>query len=372
MAIDASGADCPNLQAAVSIRALVKEFRVRHGVPQSAVLGPGHWVTSLAMRAGSKEKRFRSLDGVSFDIARGEFFGLLGPNGAGKTTLMKCLATLLTPDSGTVILNGYDVRSSPNMVKLSTTMIGSGQWVAFDWGLTIRENLLFFADLYGLPRRLGRERMEGALEVVGLTAKANRTPDTLSAGERQRMVLAKGFLLRTPVFLMDEPTANLDPIGMQDILQYIRDKLRGLQETTILFTTHRMEEAEELCDRVAILDRGRLVALDDPARLTLLAAGYGHLEIDLSGPTVGLLERLSSLDSIRGLDLSLVPARRVGAVLRVQCMDVEIASRDVARTCSELGVTIESIRHVTPRLGDAFLALTGKGLSASAIRAETF
>ena len=349
-------------EPAVSVRGLSKHFRVRRGVPVESVMGSSHWLTQLVIRTRSPEQRFTALDGVSFDIAPGEFFGLLGPNGAGKTTLLKCLATLLRPDGGTAVVNGHDVCASPDLVRLSVTMIGSGQWVAFDWGLSVRENLQFFADLYGLPPKSAHGRIEEALEVVGLSGLIDATPQTLSSGERQRLVLAKGFLLRTPVFFMDEPAANLDPRGTADILHYIRHDLARLEGVTVIYTSHRLEEVEELCDRVAILDRGRLVALDTPRRLVRLVTDVEHLEVDFTGTAAGVLERVAALPGVRGLDLASGPVAGSAGTLRIQCESAERSSGDVVTALGGLGLSVTAVRASAPRLGDVFLRLTGRGL----------
>jgi ABC-2 type transport system ATP-binding protein len=348
--------------SAITVRNLSKRFVRRRGVPVDSIMGPAHWLIQMVLRAGSEPTRVVALENVSFDVRKGEFFGLLGPNGSGKTTLMKCLATLLVPDSGTALVNGYDVLKFPYYVRLSVAMVGSGQWVAFDWSLTVEENLQFFADLYGLPRRLAKARIDEAISAVHLQDRIGQTPRSLSAGERQRLVLAKAFLLRTPLLFLDEPTAHLDPVGTEDILDYIRDDLKNLANTTILFTTHRMEEAEELCDRVAIIDKGRLLALDTPKALVQLVAGFAHLEADIAGVSEDLVAKMAVVPGIRVVDQIHWHGDEAGTTLRLQCEDPDEASRLLVRLSEQLGLSVLSIRPSTGRLADVFMALTGRGL----------
>ena len=352
----------PRSGPAICAREVSKSFVVRKGVPTDSNMGEGHWVISQVLRLRHPAERYQALAGVSLDVGQGEFFGLLGPNGAGKTTFLKCLSTLLTPDSGVIQVNGFDARVNPFGVRTSITMVGSGQWVAFDWGLTVQENLRFFADLYGLPTRLVRTRIDDALETVGLAHKRTATPRTLSAGERQRLVLAKGFLLRTPILLLDEPTANLDPRSTWDVQSFIRNQLSALQGVTVIYTTHRMEEAESLCDRVAIMDKGQILASGTPQELIAMAAMHHHIQIEYSGLAGELSRRIAEVEGVHGSEFVPKATNETGGFLRVQCDDAERCSRDLLRLMTSLSLTIVDLRSSKPRLGDAFIQLTGRGV----------
>ena len=343
--------------AAISVRGLVKSFILAKGIPLNNVLGPGHWLAQMLIRAGSPRQRVLAVDGVDLDVHRGECLGLLGPNGAGKTTLLKCIATLLKPDAGTIIVNGLNLATEPARARLSITLVGSGQWVSFDWALTVRQNLQFFADLHGMPRKLAREHIDQAMEALGITNLAERTPMQLSAGERQRAVLARALVLRSPVLFLDEPTANLDPTGTLEVLRYVRERLLRQSGTTVVYTTHRMDEAEELCDRVAIMHRGRIVALDQPAQLLRLASDYEHLEVDVVGHLGGITRTLEALEGVQGV--TAVPnLGGDGATLRVQCQSAYGSSSQVAEALALADLEILAVRPDRPRLGDVLLALT--------------
>lgn len=349
-----------DVDAMISVEHVTKTFRTRRGVPVESELGPSHWLAGLLLRHKHNVHQLNALQDVSLAVRHGECLGLLGPNGAGKTTLLKCLSTLLVPDSGRITINGWDVVKDPQKAKLSITMIGSGQWVAFDWGLTVEENLQFFANLYGLPPRVTRERINAALETVGLTHRLDSTPRHLSAGERQRMVLAKGFMLRTPVVLMDEPTANLDPIGTMEILKYVREEYVGTRDRTCIFSTHRTEEAEDLCDRVAILSRGRIVALGNPRELKRLVSEVEHLEVDFSGVSSQLEKRVLAVPGVTGVRVRLSEVDSTRGNLRIQCIDSETVSNDVTRMLTDLGIRVESIRPSSPTLSDILISTSRK------------
>jgi ABC-2 type transport system ATP-binding protein len=260
----------------------VKQFRARSGLPMDWGFGPAHWIVSALIKYRKKLEWRRAVDDVDLTVERGELFGLLGPNGAGKTTLLKCLATLLIPDEGEAWVNGYSVRTQPDQVKLSMNLVGSGHWVAFDWAMSLRENLHFFGTLYGLSRSERVERIDAALARLNLAHRAEDTPRTLSAGERQRMLLAKGFMIRAPVFLLDEPTVGLDPEGAAEVREFIRNDLLGDGETSGILTTHRMNEAEALCRRIAIMNRGRIVAQGTPVELKRMAGERSVLALPAS------------------------------------------------------------------------------------------
>ena len=199
-----------------------------------------------------------SLDDVSFDVRPGELFGLLGPNGAGKTTLFKMLSTLVLPDTGTASVGGYDVASEPAAVRrLLAPVIADER--SLHWRLSASENLELFAGLHGLPRREGAARIREVLHVVGLGDTGHRRAGTFSSGMRQRLLVARA-ICRPRVLLLDEPTRSLDPIAARELRAFLRDEVSGRAGCTILLATHTAEEALELCHRVAVLNRGRLLA----------------------------------------------------------------------------------------------------------------
>jgi ABC-2 type transport system ATP-binding protein len=220
-----------------------------------------------------RRERFRAVDGIDLCVQRGEIFGLLGPNGAGKSTTMRMLATLLEPTSGEARVLGLNVVDDAREVRRRMgAVLSDGRSVY--WKLTARENLEYFAALYHVPPREQKARIDGALAATKLTERADDYVERYSTGMRQRLVLARALLPDPELLLLDEPTVGLDPQSSRDLRERVQD-LRA-QGRTVLLTTHYMEEADQLCDRIAIVDHGRIVALDTPERLKHSVAQDGE------------------------------------------------------------------------------------------------
>ncbi len=207
---------------------------------------------------------FTAVDGISFSVAPGEVFGLLGPNGAGKSTLIRMMVTLLPPTSGTAVINGFDVRKQADQVRRSIGVIP--QAMTTDLELSVEENLLIFAKLYGVPRERRLRLIPELLAAVELTQWADKQVKNLSGGMRRRVEIARGLVHEPRVFFLDEPTTGLDPVSRTAVWDMLR-KIKGERDLTVLLTTHYMDEADKLCDRIAIVDHGTLVALDSPDAL---------------------------------------------------------------------------------------------------------
>jgi len=207
---------------------------------------------------------FTAVDGVSFKVEAGEIFGLLGPNGAGKSTLIRMLVTLLPPTSGTAVINGFDVRKKADDVRRSIGVIP--QAMTSDLELTVEENLVIFAKLYGVPRVKRNKLIAELIAAVELTQWADKPVKNLSGGMRRRVEIARGLVHEPKVFFLDEPTTGLDPVSRTGAWTMLQ-KIKSERDLTVLLTTHYMDEADKLCDRIAIVDHGKLVALDTPARL---------------------------------------------------------------------------------------------------------
>ncbi len=215
------------------------------------------------------------LRGVSLDVRRGEFFGLLGPNGAGKTTLFKVLSTLVLPDAGRAEVAGIDVIAEPGRVRRVLTPVIADERSLY-WRLTGTENLRLFASLYGLRGAEARQRTPQLLARVGLSHAADRLVATYSSGMKQRLLIARALLSRPLVLLLDEPTRSLDPIGARDFRRFLRDEIATGEGCTVLLATHDADEAFELCDRLAVLDGGRVVASGSVAELARQAGAHRY------------------------------------------------------------------------------------------------
>ncbi|MFA5084055.1 MAG: ATP-binding cassette domain-containing protein [Candidatus Paceibacterota bacterium] len=221
--------------------------------------------------------KIKAIDGISFSVKEGEFFGFLGPNGAGKTTTMRIICTLLAPTSGQVKINGYDVVKNPEGVRRSIGMVFQEE--SLDENLTAWENLKFHAILYNVPASQQSSRMIEVLEMAGLTARKDDLVGTFSGGMKRRLEIARGLLHRPRVLFLDEPTMGLDPQTRRHIWEYI-DDLRVKEGITVFLTTHYMDEAE-LVDRVGIIDNGKIIALDTVANLKKQVGGASnHLTLD--------------------------------------------------------------------------------------------
>jgi ABC-2 type transport system ATP-binding protein len=293
-----------------------------------------------------------AVDGLSFTVAPGQVFGLLGPNGAGKTTTLSMLCTILKPSSGTAIVNGYDITKQPSEVRRSIGIVF--QDPSIDDRLTGRENLEMHANLYGVAKGEAKKRIEQVLELVELDDKADFLMRTYSGGMRRRLEIARGLIHYPKVLFLDEPTIGLDPQTREHIWSYI-SKLSKRENITMILTTHYMEEADRLCEQVAIIDQGKIVTLDEPKRLK------EQLEGDIISVKVGAVRelsmRLKQIEMVKDLkeqegELTLVVKNGNAVIPRV----VEIAA--------SLGIHIESMSIHEPTLEDVFLHYTGREIRA--------
>jgi len=219
-----------------------------------------------AIRRSGNRDILTTLDKVNIKVREGEVYGLLGPNGAGKSTLIKILCTLILPSEGEAYVNGYDVVKEGQQARESLGFVTTDER-SFYWRLSGRENLQFFATLYNLPQNVVRSRTEELLDVVRLKHRADEPFYSYSAGMKQQMAIARGLLNDPAVLFMDEPTRSLDPGAARNLRNFIKEKIVGEKGKTIFISTHQLDEAEELCDRVAILDEGKIKANGSPAEL---------------------------------------------------------------------------------------------------------
>jgi ABC-2 type transport system ATP-binding protein len=296
-------------------------------------------------------RKFRELvavDTLNFTVEQGEVFGLLGPNGAGKTTTLSMLCTILKPTSGTAIVNGYDITEHPSQVRRSIGIVF--QEPSIDDRLTGRENLEMHADLYGVPKREQRKRIENVLELVELHDKADLLMRTYSGGMRRRLEIARGFIHYPKVLFLDEPTLGLDPQTRGHIWTYISE-LSEREGITIILTTHYMEEADNLCDRVAIIDYGKIVALDEPDRLK------EALEGDIISVKTDAMKQLSA--KLIGVGW-VKESREENGQLKLVVKDGNAALPRVVEIAASSGIHIDSMSIHEPTLEDVFLNYTGR------------
>lgn len=285
-----------------------------------------------------------AVDNLTLDINENEVFGLLGSNGAGKTTTIHMLATLLKPTSGTATVNGYDITNQPAKVRASIGIVF--QAPSSDDMLTGYENLHLHSMLYSVPRHTRKQRIEEVLELVGLTERKHDQVKTYSGGMRRRLEIARGLLHKPKVMFLDEPTLGLDPASRESMWKYVR-RLVEEEKVTIILTTHYMEEADMLCDRIAIIDKGRIVALDTPAKLK---AGLGGDIVRIK--TKKFMQQ--DIDKIRQFSFVHKLQQSDGFLV----LSVDNAKRDLPVLLQN--VEAESAEFTSPTLNDVFIQLTGR------------
>lgn len=311
------------------------------------------------IRGNKKESQVRkeliALENVNLTVERGELFGLLGPNGAGKTTLIKILTTLLAPTSGWARVASHDVVKAAHLVRPRINMVSGGE--ASGYGLlTVRENLWMFSQFYGMPSKESNQRIVELLKLVGLEDRLHTKSSDLSTGLRQKMNIVRGFLTDPEVLFLDEPTLGLDVGASRDVRKLIRDWLDANKARTLLLTTHYMVEAEELCDRVAIINKGRVLACDTPANLKRDLRRDAIFEIETS-PLNGLNDTLlANQPEVRKAALSETEG---GAKLELILKD-ESALASVINLITQKNIKIRRLSKHEPTLEDVFMELVGR------------
>ncbi|HEX9837747.1 MAG TPA: ABC transporter ATP-binding protein [Anaerolineales bacterium] len=311
------------------------------------------------IRGNKKESRIRkeliALEEVNLTVERGELFGLLGPNGAGKTTLIKILTTLLAPTSGWARVAGHDVIQNPNLVRPLINMVSGGESSGYGL-LTVRENLWMFSQFYGLPSKEANERIVELLKMVGLEDRIHTKSSDLSTGLRQKMNIVRGFLTDPAVLFLDEPTLGLDVGASRDVRKLIRGWLDANKSRTLLLTTHYMVEAEELCDRVAIINKGRVLACDTPANLKRNLQRDAIFEIETSRLNGLTHPTIESLSEVRKAALTEIEG---GAKLEIALVE-ESALASVINMLTQRDIKVMRLSKREPTLEDVFMELVGQ------------
>jgi ABC-2 type transport system ATP-binding protein len=311
-------------------------------------------------KAEGVPKELVALAGVSLEVEQGELFGLLGPNGAGKTTLIKILSTLLLPSSGTAKVAGYDVANETTEIRRNISMVSGGETSGYGL-LTVEENLWMFARFYGLETKDARQRIDEMLEIVGLSDRKKMKISDLSTGLRQKMNFVRGFISDPTVVFLDEPTLGLDVGAAREVRQFVKDWMKQHPDRTILLTTHYMAEADELCDRLAIIDEGKLLALDTPANLKhrLQKDAVFKLSVSPLGKRPNKGDMIEAVKGVRQVTVSEVNSHVELALI----LEGEDVLPNVLSHLAERGSSLISLEKREATLEDVFVEMVGRGLS---------
>jgi ABC-2 type transport system ATP-binding protein len=321
---------------------------------------------TTAIRVEGLTKRFgdfTAVDGVSFDVARGSVFGLLGPNGAGKTTLLRMLTTLLAPTAGRAWVAGHEVSTAQRSVRERIGVIP--QALTSDLDLTGWENIDVYGQFYGVERHQRHERARELLEMVGLAQRAGDLVATYSGGMRRRLEIARGLIHSPEVLFLDEPTIGLDPQSRRVVWDLLT-QLRAASDITISLTTHYMDEAEHLCEQIAIVDDGQIIALDTPSGLKSRIAGSDRIEIEVEGDVDAVAAMIEQRPGVHGV-------QRTGDDTLTVAIDE--GAREIPRLVEAVealgvGVRAVSVHHLS--LEDVFIHLTGRTLREERARKVGF
>ena len=309
---------------------------------------PAIEVAGLTKRFGD----FTAVDGISFTVGEGEIFGMLGPNGAGKSTLIRMLTTLLPPSGGSARVAGADVLTEADRVRRAIGVIP--QAMTSDLELTPQENLLIYAKLHGVARDKRKRLIAELLAAVELTQWADKPVKNLSGGMRRRVEIARGLVHEPRIFFLDEPTTGLDPVSRTAVWEMLR-RIKAERDLTVLLTTHYMDEADKLCDRIAIVDHGKLATLDTPMRLKAAVSGQSTVEAAFVRPPPGWRAQLAELPGVQ----------KVGGedeLARLQCDGGPAATLALLELARRAGVTVQSLSVQSATLDDVFVHFTGSQL----------
>jgi ABC-2 type transport system ATP-binding protein len=302
-----------------------------------------------------------AVNSLNLKIRKGELFGLLGPNGAGKTTLVKILCTLLPPDEGTAIVNGFDVIKKQMQVKQSIGTLFSVGERGFFWRLSGYSNLEFFAAINNVPRNGRRQRIMEVLELVGLKNNAFEVFQKYSGGMKRKLALARALLGDPPILLLDEPTTGLDVTSSRNIREFIKNDLSKKRGKTVLYTTHYIEEVSQMCDRVGIMNKGKIIALDTPEALKGMAKKGEVADIVVKNMADAQVNSLRGLTGVAGLSAEVQDAVLGQTRLRIRLENVD-ALPSVLDFFFREKIKLINFKQEEPTLEDAFIELTGTGM----------
>jgi len=298
-----------------------------------------------------KKQKIQALNNISFDIKKGEIFGLLGQNGAGKTTTIKILITLLAPTSGQAKVLGYNTFGQEKNIRSRINFVFGGERCLY-WRLSARDNLIYFADLYKINKKVRDKRIKDIIELVGLKDRADDKVETYSKGMKQKLQIARGLINDPEILFLDEPTIGLDPISALELRKII--KMLSSQGKTILLTSHYMYEADELCDRIAIMDKGNIISLDTPENLKKFNKDISVIEVKTLGVSDEKIKQLNELEDIKIIS---VKQDAQIQILEIQCRDIASITNKVLSILSDTKVIGVTSRELT--LEDVYIKLIG-------------
>jgi ABC-2 type transport system ATP-binding protein len=306
---------------------------------------------------------FTAVDDVSFFVKAGEIFGLLGPNGAGKSTLIRMMTTLIPITAGYARIAGHDVSKEPDAARRTIGVIP--QALTSDLDLTVEENMNIYAKLYDVPAKERKKSIDELLELVDLTKWRGAQTKTLSGGMRRRLEIARGLVHHPKIFFLDEPTTGLDPVSRVAVWEMLGN-IKNERQLTILITTHYMDEADRLCDRIAIVDHGKLVALDAPMALKASVPGSNVIEVQFENPPADWEQRLHTLD-----DVTSIQAEGAG-MFRVLTGNGSRTTTELVELAVEAEVAVKSLSVQNTTLDDVFVHYTGRQLRDELVKAHSF
>jgi len=306
---------------------------------------------------------FTAVNDVSFSVAEGEIFGLLGPNGAGKSTLIRMMTTLIPITSGTARIAGHDVQAAPDAARRAIGVIP--QALTSDLDLTIEENLNIYAKLYDVPAKKRKAAIDELLELVDLTKWRGAQTKTLSGGMRRRLEIARGLVHSPRIFFLDEPTTGLDPVSRVGVWEMLTN-IKSHRQLTILITTHYMDEADRLCDRIAIVDHGKLVALDSPMALKASVPGTNVVEAQFENAPANWEDRLRAIEQVTSVQ------HEGAGMFRVLTGNGSQTTTQIVEMAVGAGVTIKSLSVQNTTLDDVFVHYTGRQLRDELVKSYGF
>jgi ABC-2 type transport system ATP-binding protein len=306
---------------------------------------------------------FEAVGGITFEVADGEIFGLLGPNGAGKSTLIRMMTTLIPVTSGKAIIAGHDVSREPDAVRRTIGVIP--QALTSDIDLTVEENLSIYAKLYEVPKAERQRSIEELLVAVDLLKWRHAQTKTLSGGMRRRLEIARGLVHHPRIFFLDEPTTGLDPVSRVAVWEMLNN-LKNTHHLTMLLTTHYMDEADHLCDRIAIVDHGKLVALDTPMALKASVPGTNVVEAQFTRESADWPSRLNRLAGVTAVE------SHSAGMYRLLTSNGSLTTTQLVEMVTSNGEAIKSLSVKNTTLDDVFVHYTGRQLRDEQVKAQGF